>query len=253
MAIGGKGGSKMKKINKKKAADPFTKKEWYEIKAPAMFAKRTCARTLITRTQGTKIASEGLKKRVVRLSLGDLDKPESETYRKFALQIENVQGRNCYTNFHGMQITRDKLCSLVKKKQSTIQVRADVKTTDGYKLRIFVIAFTGKPKDRVGHFYAKSSSVKKIRARMIKKINAEVSVCTLRKVVEQLIPDSIGGDCCKVGSALVPLSTAIVRKVKVLKRPKLDLGKLMDMHGDKAGEGESVDRDHYEPPIVTST
>lgn len=46
-----------------------------------------------------------------------------------------------------------------------------------------------------------------------------------------------------------------VRKVKILKKPKFDLGKFMELHGEvassgKAGaEGEKVDRpDHYEPP-----
>jgi small subunit ribosomal protein S3Ae len=35
--------------------DPFLKKEWYDIKAPSMFAQRQVGKTLITRTQGTKV------------------------------------------------------------------------------------------------------------------------------------------------------------------------------------------------------
>jgi hypothetical protein len=35
------------------SADPFSKKDWYDIKAPANFETRTIGRTLCTRTTGT--------------------------------------------------------------------------------------------------------------------------------------------------------------------------------------------------------
>ena len=38
-----------------RAVDPFLKKEWYDIKAPSMFQQRQVGKTLITRTQGTKV------------------------------------------------------------------------------------------------------------------------------------------------------------------------------------------------------
>ncbi|MDG6100448.1 hypothetical protein EXU34_23730, partial [Alteromonas sp. ZYF713] len=116
----------VKKGGKKRTTDPFSKKEWYELRAPSMFSNRTCARTLITRTQGTKIASEGLKGRVIQLSLGDLSDKTQDIFRKFKLQVEDVQGRQCLTNFHGMDLTRDKLCGMVLKWQSTIEAHVDV-------------------------------------------------------------------------------------------------------------------------------
>lgn len=47
--------SKGKKGGKKKIVDPFSKKDWYDIKAPSMFAVRNVGKTLVTRTQGTKV------------------------------------------------------------------------------------------------------------------------------------------------------------------------------------------------------
>lgn len=38
-------------------------------------------------------------------------------FRKFRLMVEDVQGKFCLTNFHGMVFTTDKLRSLVKKWQ----------------------------------------------------------------------------------------------------------------------------------------
>ena len=42
-----------KKGAKKKVVDPFSKKDWYDVKAPAMFNIRNIGKTLVTRTQGT--------------------------------------------------------------------------------------------------------------------------------------------------------------------------------------------------------
>ena len=63
-----------------------------------------------------EIASDGLKGRVFEVSLADLQNDEI-AFRKFKLASEEVQGRNVLTNFHGMDITTDKLRSMVKKWQ----------------------------------------------------------------------------------------------------------------------------------------
>lgn len=128
------------------SVDPFTRKDWYDVKVPSMFATRVIGKTLVNRTQGTKIASEGLKFRVFEVSLADLqsDQDAERSFRKFRLIAEYVQGRNVLTNFHGMDLTTDKLRSMVKKWQTLIEASADVKTTDGYLLRVFCIGFTNK-------------------------------------------------------------------------------------------------------------
>ena len=65
-----------------------------------------------------EIASDALKGRVFESSLGDLIKlDEEDSYRKFRFICEDVQGRHCLTNFHGMDITTDRLRMLVKKWQ----------------------------------------------------------------------------------------------------------------------------------------
>uniref|UniRef100_A0A2K6CST5 Ribosomal protein S3A n=1 Tax=Macaca nemestrina TaxID=9545 RepID=A0A2K6CST5_MACNE len=128
--------------------DPFSKKDWYDVKAPAMFNIRNIGKTLITRTQGTKIASDGLKGRVFEVSLADLQNDEV-AFRKFKLITEDVQGENCLTNFHGMDLTHDKMCSMVKKWQTMIEAHVDVKTTDGYLLRLFCVGFTKKHNNQI--------------------------------------------------------------------------------------------------------
>lgn len=46
---------------KKKAVDPFSKTDWYDVKALAMFNIRNTGEMLGVRTQGSKISSDGLK------------------------------------------------------------------------------------------------------------------------------------------------------------------------------------------------
>ena len=70
-------------------------------------------------TLSSEIASDGLKGRVFECSLADLQNDEM-AFRKFRLIAEEVQGRNVLTNFHGMNLTTDKLRSMVKKWQVSI-------------------------------------------------------------------------------------------------------------------------------------
>jgi len=253
-----------KKGVKKKIVDPFTRKEWYDVKAPSMFAVRNIGKTLVNRTQGTRIASEGLKGRVFESSLADLQNDEIAC-RKFRLIAEEVQGRMVLTNFHGMDLTTDKLRSMVKKWQTLIEANIDVRTTDGYLLRVFCIGFTRKWQNQVKKTsYAQSTQVRAIRKKMVDIISREVTSSDLKEVVKKFIPDSIAKEIEKSCQSIYPLHDVMIRKVKVLKKPKFDLGKLLEMHGegksgvaavvtDADGEPMKVDRpEGYEPPVQES-
>jgi len=229
-----------KKGGKKKQGDPFLKKEWYDIKAPSVFSVRSCGKTLISKTQGTKIASEEMKGRVFELNLADLNLDEDQSYKKVRLSVEDVQGKNCLTDFHGMTLTRDKQCSLIRKWHTMIEAFADVKTTDGYLVRVFVMAFTKRRPDQVKtNCYAQSAQIRKIRAKMVDIINQEASKGQLRDLVKKLIPESIGKEIEKQTQGIYPLKDVLVRKVKILKKPKFDITKLMELHNE-VGEDEGA-------------
>ena len=232
--------TKSKKGSRKKAVDPFTKKEWYKLIAPSIFATKDCGKTLITKTQGTKIASEYLKGRVIEVSLADLQKNESQAYRKIKLCVEDVQGYNCLTNFHGMDMTRDKLCSLIRKKQSIIEGSVDCRTTDGYIVRLFCIAFTRPQENQIkATCYAKSAQARAIRAKMVNVMTEIGTKGDLKSLVKELISAPIGDRIINEASSIFPIKDCYIRKVKVLKKPKFDVTELMEWHqADETAVGD---------------
>jgi len=244
-----------KKGGKKKQGDAFLKKEWYDIKAPSVFSQRNCGKTLVSRTAGTKIATEELKGRVLELNLADLNNDEDQSYKKVKLCIEEVQGRNCLTDFHGLSLTRDKLCSLIRKWHTMIEAHVDVKTTDGYMVRMFVIAFTKRRPDQVKtNCYAQSAQIRKIRKKMTEIMTNEAGKVQLRELVKKLIPESIGKEIEKQTQGIFPLKDVLIRKVKILKKPKFDITKLMELHGDGDGdEGQAMLRPENEEAVNTLT
>merc|ERR1712048_1486770 len=225
------------------------KKEWYDIKAPSIFQIRSCGKTLVSRTQGTKIATEELKGRVLELNLADLNHDEDQAYKKVKLCVEEVQGRNCLTDFHGLTLTRDKLCSLIRKWHTMIEAHVDVKTSDGYMVRLFVIAFTKRREDQEKtNCYAQTAQIRKIRRKMIDIVINEAAKVQLRELVKKLIPESIGKEIEKQTQGIFPLKDVLIRKVKILKKPKFDITNLMELHGDGGDfdEGAALGRPEAE-------
>lgn len=242
MAIGKNKKLGKKKGQKKKIADSFAKKEWYDVKAPVQFKVRDVAKTPVNRTAGTKIAADSLKGRVFTTSLADLQKDEDKAYRKIKLRVEDVSGSRCLTNFYGMDLTTDKYRSLVRKWQSLIECHVDAKTTDGVSLRLFAIAFTKRRPDQIKKTsYAQSSQMFTIRKKMMDIITREVTNNELKDLVQKFIPEALSTQIEKECKAIYPLQNVFIRKVKVLKTPKLDPGKLLELHGENLkGEDTGV-------------
>jgi len=226
-------GTSMKKKQKKKVMDVFLKKEWYEVRAPAVFPVRHIGQTIVTKTIGNKLASDNLKGRVFDISQGDLAKDaELDSYRMFRLKVDDVQGKVCLTSFYGMRLTTDKLRSIVKKWHTLIEAFTDIKTAEGYVLRVFAIAFTKKQPGQVKTTcYAQSSQIRRIRKRIIEILEREISGNDLNSLITRLMTQSIGKEIEKQCDSIFPLQNAYVRKIKVLRTPKFDGGRLMEMHG----------------------
>jgi len=242
MAVGkNKRLSKGKKGGKKKQGDVFARKEWYDVKTPFQFQKRNAAKTLATKSTGLKLSRDSLKGRIFDCNMADIHDNEEYGHRKIQLECQEIQGRNCLTDFYGMSLTRDKQMFMVRKWHSLIEAHTKVKTTDGYYLRVFAMAFTMREKDQTRTTcYAGSNQIRRIRKKMVDIIQKEASHVQMRDFVKKLLPESLGQEMQKQCKPIYPLQNCMIRKVKMLKKPKFDLTKLMELHQNSSQDDVGV-------------
>lgn len=237
MAVGknkrlSKGG---KKGLRKKITDVMLRKEWYDVIAPATFNKerRAFCKTLCNKTIGQKIASDNLRQRVYEVNLADLQGDEELGFRKFKLRVEDIQGRCALTQFWGMDMTTDKLRSLLRKWCTLIENVVECKTADGYYLRVFVIAFTKKQGNQVKRpSFANSSKVRDIRKKITNIVTSMIGKEDINAAVKkfQLESDTICKEIVTQCQRIYPLRDVHIRKVKTLRVPKFEVQKLLDAH-----------------------
>merc|ERR1712146_472743 len=113
------------------------------------------------------------------------------------------------------------------------EAHTKVKTTDGYTVRMFCMAFTKRRPDQVkATCYAGSGQVRKIRKKMVEVMQKEGSKSMMRDLVKKLIPEALGKEIEKATRGIYPIQNCLIRKVKMVKKPKFDLTKLMELHSD---------------------
>jgi small subunit ribosomal protein S3Ae len=132
-----------------------------------------------------------------------------------------------------MDLTTEKYRSLVRKWQSLIEATVDVKTTDGFYLRMFAIAFTARRPNQIKKTsYAQSSQKRLIRKKMADVMSREATTSSLNELVAKFIPESISNQIIKETQMIFPLTNVFVRRVKILKTPKFDPYKLQELFAE---------------------
>ena len=228
-----------KKGQKKKVVDSLSRKEWFELKAPAPFQSESFGFTCANRTQGLSIiisiiekVEDSIKGRVVSQMQADLaPNQDSFHWRKIKLIVDQTEGRQAITSFYGVDVTRDELSSLIKKRKTLIEAIQDVKSQDGYVLRVFVIAFTRESANQKRRTnYALSSQQKIIRKRINDIVAKEVAKSNATQILNLFTSEVIEKKITKDVSPIYPVKNVKVRKIKVIQRPNVDFNKLSEMH-----------------------
>merc|ERR1712087_1095598 len=156
-------------------------------------------------------------------NLGDLQNEEKKNshddlnWKKYKFITEETFGDKLLTQWHGMSITRDKRCSLIRKWHSMIT------------------AFC----------YAKTAQMRTIRARMCEIMRNHGSTTDLKGVVQKLTKSQIGTDIRKACQLTFPLKVCLIEKVKVIRKPKKDVAKIMQIHDLTTGF-DAIEEDEEE-------
>lgn len=217
----------------------FTKKQWYKIQSPPTVHNSVqVGWTPVNKTVGTKLSKDGLMNRVAEVSFGDIQENTHFAWKKIRMQVEEVKGSALYTSFYGINIIREKLYNYLRKRMSLIDCVADVKTQDGYILRCLITTFTArKAGQQKSNTYAKHSQVRAIRKAFVKYITKRASVSNIGDFAQNVINEDISQKLLDKGKYIYPLSHVLIRKVKVLKKAKLDVNKLVNDTNAKRDDG----------------
>ena len=73
---------------------------------------------------------------------------------------------------------------------------------------------------------------REIRKKMFEIMTREATSCDLKELVQKFVPEAIGREIEKATRSIYPLQNVYVHKAKILKSPKLDIGKLLELHGE---------------------
>jgi len=125
-------------------------------------------------------------------------------------------------------------------------------------IRMFCIAFTAKQANAVRHpghpltVYAQTSRIHLIRKRMMEIMRREASSATLHDLVNKFIPETIAEEIQKACLGIYPITNVYIRKVKILKQAKFDVGKLFEQHqgADSEDTGKAVEAPAAEAPAA---
>jgi len=220
------------KGNRKVEKHAFLKKEWYTLMSPPNVSKNTTPLgwTPANKTIGKKIGSNNVLGRVCECTLPDLN-PENkeEVWRKVRMQVETVQGMICYSSFYGLDCTRERVFSLLRKGQSLLDFWVDVKTNDKYILRIFVIACTKRQfNQKSKNCFAKSSQIRAMRVKVSKVLTTIAAKKTATGLAQEILTDTITRTLVNQMKKVFPIRVALVTKVKVLKKPLIDAKALVN-------------------------
>ena len=184
--------------------DPWALKKWFSVHAPSYLGGVFIAEVPAAEPQK-------LLMRTLEVSLYDLTKDISHLPIKLKFQIHKVDGLQAFTRFKGLELTRDYLRSLVRKGTSKVAAVAEVKTRDGWVMRVTVLAVTTH---RIGT--AQKSAMRK---RMIETLMKKASEMDIGQFLKEALEGVMAADLFVAGKKIAPLRKVELAKIKVLRYP----------------------------------
>ncbi len=184
--------------------DRWKMKKWYTIVAPPVFGEVPL---------GTTPADDPLKLigRVLETTLYDLTGDFTLVHVHLFFQVIKVMGDKCITRFKGHELARDYMRSIVRRRSSKIQGIFNVRTKDGYGLRITAVVLTS--------FRCKSSQKRAIRKIMKEIIETRASEMTFDELIQAMIFGKLASEIYNEAKKIYPIRKVEIYKSKLLTVP----------------------------------
>ncbi|MDK2789501.1 MAG: small subunit ribosomal protein S3Ae [Methanothermococcus sp.] len=202
--------------------DTWKTKVWYDIRTPQVFGGDVIGQT-------PSNDPSLLIGRVAEISLRDLTNDHTKHMVRMYFKIDGVSGNNATTQFVGHDTTREYLKSQIRRRRSKIDTVVDVRTKDGYKIRVKAIVLTA--------VRARDHHKTEIRKKMEEIIRTMAKESTFPEYVQAMLLGGLGskiyGECKK----MFPL-----RRVEVYKSEVLEFGKPLEAKAEE----ETVEEEKQE-------
>jgi small subunit ribosomal protein S3Ae len=209
--------NKNNKNTRRKNNDNLSKKEWINVNSPNFFGNKIIGKTITNKIMNVNQSTENLRNRIYEISLADLNKNEELAFKKIKFKGQDFKDGICSTSFFGMELTRDKLQSVIRKWQTLIETNVDIKTRDGYFLRIFTIAFSRRRRKQIKKTsYLNSAQIRSVRRKILEVIVKETNDIQIKDLVAKLLSEKIIQEIERECMKVFPLHNIFIRKVKLL-------------------------------------
>ncbi|MCG2881511.1 MAG: 30S ribosomal protein S3ae [Acidilobus sp.] len=181
--------------------DTWRLKKWYEVLAPDVFGRVSIASV-------PALDPEQLLKRTVEITLYDITGDITHVNTKLKFQIYKVDGNTALTYVKGVEMMRDYLRSLTRRKSSKIALIHKVTTKDGVVVRVTAVTWT--------QFRCRTSQKRAVRLIMREVLESRVPQMTFDEFVRAAVFSDQEGSLAQEITARVRKLCSI-RKVEIAK------------------------------------
>lgn len=189
----------------RRVKDKWKTKSWYRIVAPTMFENSVVGETPATEP-------EDLLDRVTEVSLQDLVGDFSKVHIKVKLKVNGVRGGECVTRFIGHDMTTDYIRRQTRRRRSKIDSVFDVKTKEGYKVRLKILSVADK---RI------NASIKRsLRNKQQEIVEETGRRSTLSQLAQKMLFGGLAKKVRKGCKKIYPLKNVEIKKSEVLSVPR---------------------------------
>ncbi len=210
----------------KKTRDMWRDKAWYTVYAPALFGNCEIGETV-------GLNPDDLNGRTMETTLREVTGDFTQQHVKLYFQISDVKGNKAYTMFTGHDLTRDYVRMHVRRGTTRVDIITDVRTADGYRVRIRALAFTIQ---RVA-----ASQSRAIRNAMRKVIQGAAKEKSFSGFIHETILGKLSADIHKEVKLIYPIKKIEIMKSKILEVPPEEPEEPESEPSEGEGEGEEAD------------
>jgi len=197
----------------RKIREAWKSKQWYRVVAPEMFNGAELGETPAREP-------ELLIGRVSEVSLQDLTGDFTKSHIKLQFKINAIKGADASTEFIGHTMTSDYLRRLTRRRNSKIENVTDVRTKDGYKMRIKTISIS------IGR--VSSSHQHAIRMKIGETVLKKASEKTMPEIVKSIISGELSKEVARECRKIHPLKRVEIRRSEILVKPKISVKEMAE-------------------------